>query len=144
MTVAVPSTSFQTEDANQPDRRTRMLVAIVVGLLSSAFVTIHYAHVSAFSDVNQLWAGARELWHGRDPYKVPLTDIGYPLFYPVPALLLVSPIAWLPLDVFRAVFFGVGAGVCLYTLTSRSWWALTLCPSAAFYYAAQGPSGRLL
>ena len=122
-----------------PRRRHRVLAACIVGVLSACFVLVHYSQVNVQSDVDQLWAGTRALWRGQDPYSVPLSRIGYPLFYPVTGLLLVSPIAWLPLELFRAVFFGIGAGICVYVLTSRSWWTLTLCTSAAFYYAAQAP-----
>ena len=119
--------------------RARLVVACTLGALGAWFVLIHYTRVSVTSDVDQLWAGTRALWQGRDPYAVPLSALGYPLFYPVPALLLVSPIAWLPLSVFRAVFLGLGVAVCVYALTAQSWWSLTLCLSAAFYYAVQGP-----
>ena len=64
------------------------------------------------SDLDQVWYAATALRHGLNPYDV----IGptatwfhwnWPLYYPMPAVLLALPLSFLPLAVARYVFVGV-------------------------------------
>jgi hypothetical protein len=55
------------------------------------------------------WRAAGELAAGRNPYT--LVYGVWPLFYPLPALLLVAPLAWLPWPVFHLVTAGIGGAL---------------------------------
>src|SRR6185312_6391081 len=115
-------------------RRARVPVAIALavgcGVLAYAAFRRTPDHVA---DFDQLWYGARALLGGRDPYAEVgpgrAFDFPWPLYYPLPALLLVVPLAGMPLLVARAVFVALGAGVVAYALTRREWKSLLLFTS---------------
>jgi SAM-dependent methyltransferase len=54
------------------------------------------------------WTAGRALLHGGDPYTaVAGLGTGYPLFYPISAIVLVAPLAWLPWPLFHVVSMGL-------------------------------------
>lgn len=70
------------------------------------------------SDIDQLMAGARALLDGQNPYAVIRPGPGrpwvYPLYYPVPAMLLALPFAFLPVVMAHALFAGLSLGLLGY------------------------------
>ena len=72
------------------------------------------------SDIDQVWVAARALLDGRNPFQA-VIDAGrgspvgyslyYALYYPLPAVLLVVPLARLPLELARAIWAGLGAAL---------------------------------
>ena len=67
------------------------------------------------SDFDQLHLAARAVLAGRDPYEAVYEAVGasglaFPLFYPLPAVLLVLPLAWLPVELARVAWAAIGAG----------------------------------
>jgi len=77
------------------------------------------------SDFDQVWAGARALWQGKDPYVVvgPGREFGWrwPLYYPLPALVVVGPLGLLPVIAARAVFAAASAGLLAWAITRDGW-----------------------
>lgn len=77
------------------------------------------------SDFDQVWAGARSLWQGKDPYVVvgPGREFGWnwPLYYPLPALVALSPLGLLPVIAARAVFASISAGFFAWAITRDGW-----------------------
>ena len=62
------------------------------------------------SDFDQLHVAARALLAGDDPYTaVRESNLGFPLFYPLPAVLLVVPLVGIPIEVARPIWAMVGA-----------------------------------
>ena len=51
------------------------------------------------SDFDQLHIAARALLAGTDPYAAVAARQPFPLFYPLPAVLVAVPFAWLPLEI---------------------------------------------
>lgn len=96
-----------------------LVAALSVGLLGGAICWLSYRlPPPSTSDFDPLVVAARALARGADPYAVvrrsnPVPD---PLFYPLPAVLLVLPVAWLPLELARAAWAGVSAA--LFTLAA--------------------------
>ena len=86
------------------------VIAILVGLIAWASYQIPSPGIS---DFDQLHLAARALLKGADPYAA-VVSAGYPfpLFYPLPAVLLAVPFTPLPIDLARAAWSGLGAG-CL-------------------------------
>ena len=85
-----------------------------VALASALICWVSYRLPPAsISDFDQLVIAARALVRGGDPYAAVVAwGHPYPLLYPLPAVLLAVPVAWLPLDLARAAWAGIGAG-CL-------------------------------
>ena len=86
----------------------------VIAIMASAYVVLRGTSDPEVSDFDQLWHGARALIQGENPYQYvgPTGVFGWaPLYYPLPAMLLVSPLALLPLLAARAVFAAISAGV---------------------------------
>jgi hypothetical protein len=84
------------------DRRATLLLATLCATLVAA---IYSASRPGGTDFDYFWTAAVALVHGQDPYRaVAESGIGYPLFYPLPAVLVLAPLGLLPLWVARVVF----------------------------------------
>ena len=118
-------------------QRRRAAFAIVVGTIAGLYawlgIVIH--HGSFIPDFQVFWDGARVLLKGANPY------IGYsapgptpvPLYYPLPALLVTVPVAWLPLAVAAGVAVGVSSSILAWVIPSWRW---PMLASAPFVMAA--------
>jgi hypothetical protein len=122
-------------------KRTRFVVALVFGLLTAAFCTARVLHEPNWpTDFDQIWYAARALLHGDDPYGVvgPGREFPWlwPLYYPLPAVLLAVPFALLPVAVARVAFSAVAAAVLGWAMGDRvrTHWPILL--SAAFIISA--------
>ena len=89
----------------------KILLPIATGL---AMALLCFVAVRPYAgDLTWALRGARLLLEGQNPYTDPTIGPGLPypfdapLRYPVPALLLVAPLAWLPYPVAAALFAGV-------------------------------------
>ena len=117
----------------------RVLVALAIGLVAGAYwVYASWANPTGVSDFDQLWAGARAMLDGANPYAVvranspgPRGPFEYNLYYPLPALLVISPLAWLPIVEARAAFCGISFGILAFLLTRRAWYPLAGLASGA-------------
>jgi hypothetical protein len=81
-------------------------------------VWFYYARYApgTWSDFDQIWLGARAVLAGRDPYAEVLQLFPWPLYYPLPALLLGLPFALVPLGLARVLFAGLTGGVVTWAL----------------------------
>jgi hypothetical protein len=102
-------------------------------MLSAGYVALLYSRQapSTGSDFDQCWIAARALIDGGDPYAaVVAAGWPWPLYYPLPAVLIALPLVLVPIAVARVVFAGVGAGFLAYAMTGRGWWGLAVFASA--------------
>jgi hypothetical protein len=123
---------------SSPARRARVVAAVCVGVIVAAYVLARqYSFPGWVADIDQSLVGARALLHGRNPY----TAVGphgtdmywpWPLFYPVPALILTMPFTALGVALFRPVFLGGSSAWLAYVLTRRDLLRLSVLGSAAF------------
>lgn len=126
-------------DDPAPSRSARLAVALLVAAAAAAYAT-HVAHAEPgyTSDFDQIWAAARALGRGTSPYQ----EIGpgrhfeyeFPFFYPLPAVILSWPLAWLPLVAARAAFCAVTTGLLAWAVTRESWARLPLFASMGFVH----------
>ena len=94
-----------------------LLAGIVCGLICWLAYTIPPASTSDFTPV---WVGARALLDGLDPYAVvPTTGTRYPLYYPLPAVLLGVPLAVLTFSAAQVVWAALGGAV--FALAALRW-----------------------
>ncbi|HET7600771.1 MAG TPA: hypothetical protein VFK09_10790 [Gemmatimonadales bacterium] len=125
-----------------PSRCARLWAALAVAAASAAFVHLRYElQPTAVSDFDQIWIAARALVTGGDPYVAVAAlpkELGFPLFYPLTAVLLGVPFAWLPIAIARAVVAALGAGAFTYVILRRGWWGLALVASGSFLVAVGG------
>jgi hypothetical protein len=124
--------------AAAPSRRGRVWAAAAIGVAVAAYVIARaHAYPQWVADLSQSWVGARALLHGQDPY-VAVGPAGtwmrlpWPLFYPLPAVLLMLPLAPLSIAASRAVFLGASSAWLAYVITRRDYWRLALFGSGAF------------
>jgi hypothetical protein len=91
----------------------RPALLIVVAASVSAFLAWvgHVLPGGAMWDATQLWLATRALVAGLDPYQVVQGRLPYPLFYPLPAVLVFAPLALLPLEVARLAWAALQGGV---------------------------------
>ncbi len=124
-----------------PAARSRWPVALAFAMVTATFVAARVLHEPDWpTDFDQLWHAARSLLNGDNPYAT----VGpgrpfqwdWPLFYPLPAVLLAVPFTVLPVAVARVAFSTLAAGVLGWAVGPRvrTHWPLLL--SAAFIIAA--------
>jgi len=75
------------------------------------------------SDLAPVWVGARALFDRQNPYEAvgpahPLS-LGFPLMYPLTAVLTLMPLAVLPLRWVDPIFVGLGFALFTYAVTMR-------------------------
>ena len=95
-------------------RLRELLVPFGIALLAAGYVVLRGTTDREVSDFDQLWHGARAMFRGDNPYEYvgPFGRFEWSyLYYPMPALLIVSPLALLPLLVARACFAAISAGL---------------------------------
>jgi hypothetical protein len=110
----------------------RVMIALVFGLLASAYIAYAAAYVwpgpDAFSDIDHLWFAARDLWRGGNPYQSigphpgATYRFGWPMFYPLTTVVALLPLASLPVAAFRIVWVGIPAVLFAWRVTERSPW----------------------
>jgi hypothetical protein len=115
----------------------RLLIALGIGFLAAA-ITFRFGRMfpGAVTDFDQIWFAGGALLHGRDPY--PLIgpgrefDYQFPFYYPLPAAVIVAPLALLPLLAARMVMVGASAAALAFVSTRDSYHRLPAFLSVAF------------
>jgi hypothetical protein len=125
-----------------PSRLTRAAIAATVSLAAGLYVWAYArANPDFVSDFDQLWASGRALLDHRNPYDV----VGprgaflwkWPLYYPLPAVILVAPLGAMSVVAARIVFAAVSVGLFAYAITRDGWGRLLLLLSISFVTAVE-------
>ncbi|HEU4564001.1 MAG TPA: hypothetical protein VFS05_05115, partial [Gemmatimonadaceae bacterium] len=123
----------------RPGRRARSAMALAIGALAAGLSLALAAKQGYRSDFDQLWGAARALLAGADPYAVVgpgrAVDWPFPLYYPLPAVLLAAPLALLPLSIARALFVGGSSALLAYLVTRDGYGRLPIFLSGPFFMA---------
>jgi hypothetical protein len=120
--------------------REQWIVTILLIVLTGAFATFRFLRAPTYtSDLDQLWHAANALRSGRNPYEAvgpgrPF-EWGFPLFYPLPAILLVLPFTFLPIAAARLAFSLVSAAALGYAIGPRWRMLWPLVPSVSYFLA---------
>lgn len=121
------------------DRRPSLGVALTCGLLAGLAAWLFLSRPDAPSDFFHYWSAARTLLDGGDPYTTiaegPANPGRDPTLYPLPGLLLLAPIALLPLPVAGGVFFGLSTGLAAWAIARTGADRLPMFLSAPFLMA---------
>lgn len=120
-----------------PSRSRRILVALLLSF-GSGLMCFHYQRTLGWTSGGDFGSELRSvapLLAGDNPYHT-LADT-WPLFYPLPTLLLAAPFAVFPLDSAAALFYGLSSGLLAYALTRDSWWQLLLFLAFPYWGALQ-------
>lgn len=124
-----------------PSQRTRIRVALAVGVASAIFTAVAFARPDASPDFEFWWRGAQILLAGGNPYLVAPNTPGWPLpdplFYPLPTLLLTAPLSWLSLPVAGAIFMGISGGLLAWLVTRDGLWRLWIFGTASYFMACK-------
>ena len=105
--------------ASRPHRRTRLIASLAVGLGSFGLALIFRLVLKQqSSDFDQIVIGARRTLAGLTPYTAsPLPGLDWPIYYPMPALVLGLPFAAMSLATAHAVFSGISGGLFTWALS---------------------------
>lgn len=126
-------------DAEAGDVRGRILLSIAIGLITAWFALKLSVRPNVHTDFEVLWTASRHWADGRDPYAMrpgsPLWKFEDPLFYPLPALILLWPIHWLARGVATAVFVAIPAALLAWRLSRHALWPLLALASPSFVMA---------
>ena len=125
----------------KPDPRLRFAVVVVAALVTAVIAT-HSPLIQGGrgGDHYVLWSAARDVASGIDPYHVARTGALPALFsrffYPLPAILLSAPFAWLPPTPAAISFAVVSAAILLFGMTADGLQRTSVLLSAPFVVAA--------
>jgi hypothetical protein len=131
--VTAPTTSGS-------DNRVRWQVALVFAVTASVMARRALLVPNWPTDFDQLWYAARALIAGDNPYSVvgPGRQFpwNWPLYYPLPAVLLAVPFAALPVAAARIAFSAIAGALLGWAVGPRirTYWPMVL--SASFIIAA--------
>ena len=122
-----------------PPRRHRIAIAVGIGIAAAALAFAFLSRPGAGGDYFFVWSATRSLFAGQNPYHIiaagpenPGNDV---LLYPLPALLIIAPLAWLPLAASGAAFLGISSALLAFVLTRDGYYRLPLFMSAPFVMA---------
>jgi hypothetical protein len=114
-----------------------LILAILAAALSllKSYDTPQYA-----SDLDQLHYAARVLLAGHDPYAAIGPGLNgpnwhWPLYYPLTAVLLIVPLAWMPIIAARAVFSAASGAALAWALADGPVWRRAVFVSGAWMFA---------
>ena len=128
-------TAAQIANVSSPALRSRVLVALAIGLFAGAAAWMA-SHRPGFGtpDFQWWWLTARALLDGDNPYAVIPTVLGpqFQFFNPLPAAVLAIPFALLRPEVGLALFSGLSAAILAFVVTRRSYGPLVMFLSASF------------
>ena len=130
---------FAVGSAVSPQRVRWVLVVIVICAIAA--FTWHITHPPFRESDFQYYYLATRLWsEGVDPYALrpftPLWPLRDRLFYPLPALILMAPVAWLRMDVAHVVFVTAAGGFLAWRISRNAIWPLLIFASPSFLFAA--------
>ena len=107
----------------------------MAGVLAYAFL----ARPEGGGDFFFVWKSVRTLLAGHNPYHIaplgPENPAGDPLQYPLPALLIVAPFAWLPLPLAGALFLGTSSALLAFGVLLEGYSRLPIFMGAPFLMA---------
>jgi hypothetical protein len=130
---AVPAALNNPRVTNMRPMRPRLIISALLALASGSFCwfLLNHFHQGA-ADFNWSLDAARDLLAGQDPYS----HIGRGAIpYPMTAVLLASPVAWLRSAIAGGAFFGISTGLLAFGLT-RDGYVRLLVFFAYPYWAA--------
>ncbi|MFN8580510.1 MAG: hypothetical protein U0163_05955 [Gemmatimonadaceae bacterium] len=121
-----------------PTRAERAIIACLLGVLAALLVRSHGLSQPSFtSDFDQILAAGRALLSGTDPYTVVgpgrAFEWKWPLYYPLPAILLTLPLALLPVLVARMLFAGISTALFTWAITRDGWSRWPIFVSVTLY-----------
>jgi hypothetical protein len=115
--------------------RARFWIALLIGSLSGLLCAYALSRIgNGAGDFGFQLRGARDLLAGRDPYDSPPGP--YNILYPLPAIMLAIPLAWLNDFAAGGVFFGISSGLLAWLILRKGEpWQLLIFLSWPFFYA---------
>jgi hypothetical protein len=115
----------------------RVVVAIVIALAAGGWAWwVRSSGRFTFSDFDQLWIAARAVLEHQNPYATVPKQFQWPLYYPMPAVIIALPFAMLPKEWASPVWVSLGFAAFAFALSRRGWWPLILLATAPAMNAA--------
>jgi len=126
-----------TRSARRPALRWRVGAALVVAAGAAAWALILELRMpGAWRDFDPLWLAGRALVHGGNPYDAVATSgWPWPLYHPLPAVLLDLPFTLLSRQAARIAFTACSAAFLTFAATRTAWWPLMFAVLAPFRHA---------
>lgn len=116
-------------------------MCVSIGLLAGAFAYATAVSNSYPRDLGQVWYAARVLWAGGNPYDLigpgSVFEWPWPLYYPLPAAVAVTPLTVLSQPMAAGVFMAIGGALFSWALTEHGYWPLVAWSSACTLFAVQ-------
>jgi hypothetical protein len=101
--------------------RLRVGLALLVGIGIAAAYSLQSTGIKQAADLTPLLRGTRMILEGQSPYvrEVAADGSGPRMLYPMPTYVVLSPLAWLPDHLVRAIWSGFAAGMLTFLAVGR-------------------------
>ena len=126
------------DSVEKPGKLWLILALLFVVLARLGFFIWSGESAAFITDFDLLYHSAVSLRHGVNPYQAVPEQILYPLFYPLPAVLLAVPFSLLPFVLARPVWDIAVGWFFAYALWKRGRYALLALISGAYIFAMRG------
>ncbi|NTW03976.1 MAG: hypothetical protein HGA19_22330 [Oscillochloris sp.] len=128
------------EPAHNPYTVRYLAIALAVAVISGTLTYLRLVGVGVLAaDFTWAWRGAQFLLARENPYVQIRPDGPYPfndfLYYPLPALLIATPLAWLSGPLAGSIFIGISSGLLCWGLLHEGQHRLILFVSPPYLYA---------
>ncbi|MBA3560608.1 MAG: hypothetical protein H0W30_18660 [Gemmatimonadaceae bacterium] len=118
----------------------RGLIALGAGAWGVALVLMRGGDDRDMKDLDQAWYAARALIAGGNPYDVvgpgQAFEWGWPLLYPLPAVLIAVPFSFANLPLARLLFVAISSALLGFAFTRHGYHRLLVFGSMAYLFAA--------
>jgi hypothetical protein len=139
---AIPENSRMTAPSYERVPYSRRLgPALILAILAGALSLLKSYDTPAYaSDLDQLHYAARVLLAGHDPYAAIGPGLNgpnwhWPLYYPLTAVLMIVPLAWMPIVAARAAFSAASGAALGWALAGGPAWRRAVFVSGAWMFA---------
>ena len=125
----------------------RVVCAVAVGSLFGVLcheLLLAWGTDVQANDFTYPWIGVRALLHRQSPYvavATARTPSGFGLFYPLPAVPIAVPFAWMSAHAAGVAFMFLSFAFLSFLLTKRAYWRLLVLASAPAYKRASAFNG---
>lgn len=139
LTLPVSDTASPRGACTPPTLCLRLLLSLAAAVWGGAIAYVMLSQPHFYGDFLYPWTAARAFLAGRSPYlAIPGGPYPYttPFAYPLPAVLLVLPLASLGYAAAGALFFALSSALLAFALTREGYHYLPIFASAPFLGAA--------
>jgi hypothetical protein len=130
---------FRTPPTTPVPVRIRFLICLITAIIAAHYVYMLSVRVEFHRDLGHVWFAAGEVLRGRSPYASIGPGAAYewpwPLYYPLPGVLAIVPLALVPEPIAMATFAALGVGAFMWAMGELGYASMSAVASYSLFHA---------